>query len=151
MSMQNSPRLSAPRTGVVALVNLRQPNAWELMNTKGIDVVREQKLVNIPKGRIFTGKEGVIAVLTRSSSKHLCATHSHQVSINDPNVKPKKYPQIKTKISNANELVFGDIIETVMQSPEKIYTDVKIRGVTGHGYFTTDNFGPYNPKYEGFL
>ena len=39
-----------------------------------------------------------------------------------------------------------------MQSPEsQIYTDVKIRGVKGHGYYTPTNFGPDNPKYKGFF
>ena len=45
-------------------------------------------------------------------------------------------------------MVFGGIVEKVMQSPKsEIYTDVEMRGVTGHGYFTPINFGPYNSKY----
>ena len=77
MNTQDLPRLSGPKTRVVALANLPQPNAWELMNTRGIDVSWEQRLGNISKGRIFVGKDGVIAVLTRSSSKHLRSNHGH--------------------------------------------------------------------------
>ena len=120
MSMESSPRLSSPRTGIVALAN--QPNAWQLMNTKGIDLQVEQKLGNIPKGRIFIGKDGVIAVLTEGSSKHLCSKHGHQVGINDPlppnpNAKVRKHPQIRTKTDNpANELFFANIVERVIES-----------------------------------
>jgi hypothetical protein len=61
--------------------------------------------------------------------------------------------QIRTKTDNpANELFFGDTVERIMQSPKsQIYSDVKIRAVKGHGYYTPTNFGPDNPRYQGFF
>ena len=39
-----------------------------------------------------------------------------------------------------------------MQSPKsQIFTDVEIRGVKGHRYYTPTNFDPNNPKYKGFF
>lgn len=144
-------------------VNVPNISAWELMNRRGVDITSQQTKGNLSKVRVFKGKNGVFAILTKGSSRHLCERHGYQLGIDDLippslNSKPTKYPSqgLRTRTQGEkgalNQLDFGNTVQTIMQSPDtQVYPEVEIRGVKGHGYFTRTNFGPDNPRYAGFF
>lgn len=164
-SLEYSTRTLTPqRKKIIVLSNLPKMNAWELLNGNkyNLNVTQEQILATMPKGtvinRIIEGRDGVRGVLTKKSSKHLTTNHGYEVGINDimpinKNSKPTKYARNKTKTTNPqNELYFASIIEKIMTSQDtEIYPEVMIRGIKGHAYFTSQNYGPENPKYKGFV
>jgi hypothetical protein len=86
--------------------------------------------------------------LTDKSTNHLTSKHGHVLGIDDPlppnpNQKPTKYKQIRTRINNENKEKFGDIIEEILKDPTlKFIPDVSMRGIKGHGYYT-ENYGEY--------
>ena len=92
----------------------------------------------IEKIRFYDGYE---AETLNSSLDHLLSKHGHSFDINDafplnPNQKPTKYPQIRTKISSGNRDQFrGNIKEFGQNSDLTIFKDLKIRGKLGRAYF----------------
>lgn len=137
-------------------------NPWELINKRGVDIISQQTQGNLPKGRIFQGRDGLCAILTKGSLRHLTEKHAYQVGINDllpvDQSKPLKYPSegLKTRTQGKkgalNQLAFGDKIQRIIEAPDtQIFPTVDIRGIKGHGYFTTRNYGPENELYGGFF
>ena len=112
----------------IALVSpmpaVRTANGWELLNKNYVNISLQQELGRIPQGQIFVDREGSKSILTRESSKHLCAQHGYSVGIDDqlppnPNANPTKHKKIITKTDNPkNELYFCGIINVIIKDPK---------------------------------
>ncbi len=104
--------------------------------------------------REIIGRDGVKGILTDKSSNHLTSKHGHEVGIEDrlppdPNQKPKKYPQIRTRLNPQNKQEFADILEMIANDPDtEPMPDIDMRGTQSHGYFNP-NYG--EPSQEGFF
>lgn len=143
---------------LVSPITVRTGNGWELLNKNYVNISLQQELDRIPKGQIFVDREGSKSILTRASSKHLCAQHGYSVGINDqlppnPNAKPTKHKRIITKTDNPkNELYFCGIINAIIKDPKsEIFEQIDMRGIDARAYYTPNNYGPDNPKYKGFV
>ena len=88
--------------------------------------------------------------MTDKSTNHLTSKHGDVLGIDDPlpanpNQKPTKYKQIRTRVNKENKEKFGDIIiiEEILKDPTtEPYPDVSIRGIKGHGYHT-EKYGEF--------
>ncbi len=84
--------------------------------------------------------------MTDKSTNHLTSKHADVLGIDDPlppnpNQKPTKYKQIRTRVNKENKEKFGDIVEEILKDPTtEPYPDVSMRGIKGHGYYT-ENYG----------
>lgn len=88
--------------------------------------------------REITGHDGVKGILTDKSANHLTSKHAHEVGIEDrlppdPNQKPTKYPQPRTRLNKKNKQEFGDILEIIANDPKtEPMPDIDMRGTKGH-------------------
>lgn len=92
----------------------------------------------IEKITFFDGYE---AETLNSSLDHLLSKHGHTFGIDErlqlnPNQKPTKYPQIRTKINGANRNQYRENLKQFGQNPDlTVFEDVLIRGEPGKAYF----------------
>lgn len=99
--------------------------------------------------RKITAHDGVTGEVTKGSSSHLVSKHGHLLGIDDklppnPNQRPTKYTAIRTRVNIENEKTFFDAVERIMNNPEtQPFPDISIRGVDGHGYFSTEFGGVF--------
>ena len=135
--------------------NVKVSNAWNLMNPGGVNfltisnedkfktlqlISAEQVAGNVPKGAVLVGNNGVLAVMTKESLKHLCNRHGDELGIfdllpRDPNAKPIKYPsqgrltRVEGEKGTQNQLAFRSVVREVMRDPSsEFYPNIKIRG-----------------------
>lgn len=90
---------------------------------------------------IFIAYDGTQGVLTDKSTNHLTAKHGHDFGIKDllppnPNQKPTKYEQPRTRINNTNKQKFREEVKKILSSTTTtdVYKNVDIRGVKGNVY-----------------
>ena len=113
---------------------------------KSVTLLSQSKSSEQESGREITAHDGLKAVLTDKSANHLTCKHGHEVGIDDPlasdpNQKPTKYKQVRTRINNENKKKFGDILEQMLADPKtEFFPDVSMRGIKGHGYYN-ENYG----------
>jgi len=92
----------------------------------------------------LTAYDGFEAKLTDKSTNHLTSKHGYVLGIDDPlppnpNQKPTKYKQIRTRVNKENKQKFGDIVEEILQDTNtSVFPDVSMRGIKGRGYYTED-------------
>ena len=92
--------------------------------------------------------------MTDKSANHLTTKHAHEVGIDDslppnPNQKPTKYEQIRTRVNKENKEKFMDIVEEMLQDPTtQPYPGVSIRGIKGNGYYN-ENYGGESGFFVG--
>lgn len=88
----------------------------------------------------LTGHDGFEAELTDKSENHLTSKHGNKFGVNDPlppnpNQKPTKYPQNRTRINKENKATVRGEINGIISNPKTdIYYDVNIRGIQGQVY-----------------
>ena len=88
--------------------------------------------------------DGYEAEMLNSSLDHLLSKHGHSFGINDalvpnPNQKPTKYPQIRTRINSCNRDQFRENLKEFGQNPDLIiFENVNIRGTLGRVYFSEE-------------
>ena len=113
---------------------------------RSITVLNQSKSSEQDSVREVTAHDGVKGRLTDKSTNHLTSKHGDVLGIDDPlppnpNQKPTKYKQIRTRVNKENKEKFGDIVEEILQDPTtEPYPDISMRGIKGHGYFT-ENYG----------
>jgi hypothetical protein len=90
--------------------------------------------------RLMQAHDGRKAKLPQKSADHLLSKHGHNFGIDDklplePNQKPTKYAQVRTRINKPNRKKFGDNLENILQDPDtKPYPDVSMRGKSSDCY-----------------
>jgi len=158
--------------------NVKVSNAWNLMNPGGVNfltISKEDKLKtlrlisaeqvagNVPKGKLLVGNNGLLAVMSKESLKHLCNKHGDELGIFDllppnPNAKPTKYPsqgrltRVEGEKGIQNQLAFRRVVREVMRDPSSdFYPNIKIRGENGYVYYTNKNRGTDSALYAGFI
>ena len=113
---------------------------------RSITVLSQSKSSEQDSVREVTAHDGVKGRLTDKSTNHLTSKHGDVLGIDDPlppnpNQKPTKYKQIRTRVNKENKEKFGDIVEEILKDPTtEPYPDVSMRGIKGHGYYT-ENYG----------
>ena len=94
--------------------------------------------------REITAHDGVKGRLTDKSTNHLTSKHAHSLGIDDPlppnpNQNPTAYKQTRTRVNNENKEKFTDILEEILKdSNTEPFSDVSIRGIKSHGYYTEE-------------
>ena len=77
------------------------------------------------------------AKLTDKSENHLTAKHGHKFGVDDPlprnpNQKPTRYEQTRTRLNNENKAKVREKIKSILSNTKSdVYTDVSIRGIQG--------------------
>jgi hypothetical protein len=100
------------------------------------------KLPNYSEKIIFL--DGYEAEIVNSSVDHLLSKHGHSFGINDtlitdPNQKPTKYPQIRTRINSCNRIHFSESRREFAQGSNLIvFENVNIHGPLGKIYFSEE-------------
>ena len=88
----------------------------------------------------LTAYDGFEATLTDRALNHLTSKHGHKFGVDDPlppnpNQKPTKYEQTRTRLNNENKAkVCGDISSILSSTNSEVFTDVSIRGIQGRVY-----------------
>lgn len=84
------------------------------------------------------------AKLTDKSENHLTCKHGHKFGVDDPlppnpNQKPTKYEQTRTRLNNDNKSKVREEIKSILSNTKSdVYTDVIIRGIQGRVYHCKD-------------
>ena len=92
----------------------------------------------------LTAYDGFEAKLTDKSENHLTSKHGHKFSVDDPlprnpNQKPTKYEQTRTRLNNENKAKVREEIKSILSNTNSdIYPDVSIRGIQGRVYHCKD-------------
>lgn len=98
-------------------------------------------------GRQIATHDGLTVTMTDSLTTHLTSRHGHSVGINDPlpvnpNQKPTKFPQVRTRTNTENKQKFGDVVKNTLQDQKtQVFPDVDIRGIKSHWYFSQEAVG----------
>ena len=88
--------------------------------------------------------DGFAAKLTDKSENHLTSKHGHKFNVDDPlprnpNSKPTKYEQTRTRLNHENKAKVREEIKSILSNTNSdIYTDVSIRGIQGRVYHCKD-------------
>ena len=88
--------------------------------------------------------DGFKAKLTDKSASHLTSKHGHKFGVDDPlprnpNEKPTKYKQTRTRLNNENKAKVREEIKSILSNTNSdIYPDVSIRGIQGRVYHDKD-------------
>jgi len=70
--------------------------------------------------------------------------HGHTFGVADPlplnpNQKPTKYEQTRTRLNNDNKAKVREVMHSILSNPKSyVYTDVNIRGIQGRVYHCKD-------------
>ena len=92
----------------------------------------------------LTAYDGFEAKLTDKSENHLTSKHGHNFGVDDPlpcnpNQKPTKYEQTRTRLNNENKAKVREEIKSILSNTNSdIYPDVSIRGIQGRVYHSKD-------------
>ena len=92
----------------------------------------------------LTAYDGFEAKLTDKSENHLTSKHGHKFGVDDPlprnpNQKPTKYEQTRTRLNNENKVKVREEIQSILSNTNSdIYLDVSIRGIEGQVYHCKD-------------
>lgn len=92
----------------------------------------------------LTAYDGVEAKLTDKSENHLTSKHGHKFGVDDPlprnpNQKPTKYEQTRTRLNNQNKAKVREQIKSILSNTNSdIYPDVNIRGIQSRVYHCKD-------------
>jgi hypothetical protein len=84
------------------------------------------------------------AKLTDKSENHFTSKHGHKFGVDDPfprnpNQKPTKYEQPRTRLNNENKAKVREEIKSILSNTNSdIYPDVSIRGIQGRIYHCKD-------------
>ena len=109
---------------------------------RSITVVSGQR--NSDLSTNLTAHDGFKAKLTNKSENHLTSKHGHKFGVDDPlppnpNQKPTKYKQTRTRLNNENKAKVREEIKSILSNPKSdVYTDVSIRGIQGRVYHCKD-------------
>ena len=82
--------------------------------------------------------------MTDKSLNHLTSKHGHKFGVDDPlprnpNQKPTKYEQTRTRLNNENKAKVREEIKSILSNTNSdIYPDVLIRGIQGKVYHYKD-------------
>ena len=88
--------------------------------------------------------DGFEATLTDKSKNHLTSKHGDSFGVDDPlprnpDQKPTKFKQIRTRLNKANKATVSQEIERILSSPKtEVYPEVNIRGIQGRVYRCKD-------------
>ena len=92
----------------------------------------------------LTAYDGFEAKLTDKSENHLTSKHGHKFGVDDPlprnpNQKPTKFEQTRTRLNNENKAKVREEIKSILSNTKSdVYTDVSIRGIQGRVYHCKD-------------
>ncbi len=92
----------------------------------------------------LTAYDGFEAKLTDKSENHLTSKHGHKFGVDDPlprnpNQKPTKFEQTRTRLNNENKTKVREEIKSILSNTKSdVYTDVSIRGIQGRVYHCKD-------------
>ena len=95
----------------------------------------------------LTAHDGFEAKLTDKSENHLRSKHSkhgHKFGVDDPlprnpNQKPTKFEQTRTRLNNENKAKVREEIKSILSNTKSdVSTDVSIRGIQGRVYHCKD-------------
>ena len=109
---------------------------------KSITVLSGQR--NSDSSTKLTAYDGFEAKLTAKSENHLTSKHGHEFGVDDPlprnpNQKPTKYEQTRTRLNNENKAKVREEIKSILSNTNSdIYPDVSIRGIQGRVYHSKD-------------
>lgn len=129
-----------------AVLELRAGDGQLIKSIISKTVLNQSKSSEQDSVREVAAHDGVKGRLTDKSTNHLTSKHGDVLGIDDPlppnpNQKPTKYKQIRTRVNKENKEKFGDIVEEILKdSSTEPYPDVSMRGIKGHGYYT-ENYG----------
>lgn len=99
---------------------------------------------NSDESKKLTAYDGFEAKLTDKSENHLTSKHGHKFGVDDPlprnpNQKPTKYEQTRTRLNNENKAKVREEIKSILSNTNSdIYPDVSIRGIQGRVYHCKD-------------
>ena len=88
--------------------------------------------------------DGFEAKLTDKSENHITSKHGHKFGVDDPllrnpNEKPTKYKQTRTRLNNENKAKVREEIKSILSNPKSdVYTHISIRGIQGRVYHCKD-------------
>ena len=105
----------------------------------------------------ITTHDGFETELTDKSCTHLTSKHGHSFGVDDPlppdpNQKPTKYKQVRTRITEDNKLIVLEEIKSILSNKDtEVYTEVSIRGVEGRVYYCKDTNRVVGIHTEGKL
>lgn len=94
----------------------------------------------------LVAEDGTTAILKDKSTNHLLSRHGDALGIEDPlppnpNQKPRKYKQTRTRVNKENKKQFAVILSKIIQDPKtEVFRGVSIRGIKSNGYYT-ENYG----------
>lgn len=109
---------------------------------RSITVLSGQR--NSDESTKLTAYDGFEAKLTDKSENHLTSKHGHKFGVADPlppnpNQKPTKYEQTRTRLNNENKAKVREEIKSSLSNENSdIYPDVSIRGIQGRVYYDKD-------------
>lgn len=109
---------------------------------RSITVLSGQR--NSDESTKLTAYDGFEAKLTDKSENHLTSKHGHKFGVDDPlprnpNQKPTKYEQTRTRLNNENKAKVREEIKSILSNTNSdIYPDVIIRGIQGQVYHCKD-------------
>jgi hypothetical protein len=92
----------------------------------------------------LTAHDGFEAKLTDKSENHLTSKHGHKFGVDNPlprnpNQKPTKFEQTRTRLNNENKAKVREEIKSILSNTKSdVYTDVSIRGIQGRVYHCKD-------------
>lgn len=109
---------------------------------RSITVISGQR--NSDSSTNLTAHDGFEAKLTDKSENHLTSKHGHKFGVDDPlprnpNQKPTKFEQTRTRLNNENKAKVRQEIKSILSNTKSdVYTDVNIRGIQGRVYHCKD-------------
>lgn len=105
---------------------------------RSITVLSGQR--NSDKSTKLTTYDGFEAKLTDKSENHFTSKHGHEFGVDDPlprnpNQKPTKHEQTRTRLNKENKAKVREKIKSSLSNIESdIYPDVSVRGIQGRVY-----------------
>jgi hypothetical protein len=111
---------------------------------KSITVLNHSKSSEQDSTQEITAHDGVKSRLTDKSLSHFTSKHGHKFGVDDPlprnpNQKPTKFKQIRTRLNNENKAKVREEIKSILSNTKSdVYTDVSIRGIQGRVYHCKD-------------
>jgi hypothetical protein len=109
---------------------------------RSITVLSGQR--NSDESTKLTAYDSFEAKLTDKSENHLTSKHGHKFGVDDPlprnpNQKPTKHEQTRTRLNNENKAKVREEIKSILSNTNSdIYPDVSIRGIQGRVYHSND-------------
>ena len=109
---------------------------------RSITVLLNQR--NSDESTKLTAYDGFEAKLTDKSENHLTSKYGHKFGVDDPlprnpNQKPTKYEQTRTRLNNENKAKVREEIKSILSNTNSdIYSDVSIRGIQSQVYHCKD-------------